>query len=185
MDRTSRDSTEAHSLCGFLDHIWQLGEVIDRPAECFKFVDLACQTVLVRRDGDGTRRCWCATQADLLRISDLSFFLMMQILTSVAKRVHKFSFRGNGISVMASSTELLPDDWSPHTTNCGSSTMPLRPVRRSLSTMSITLRWSADCKACKELVVTASSSMTIGLMSLSMMMCSDAVNSNWIRAKWC
>jgi hypothetical protein len=33
--------------------------------------------------------------------------------------------------------------------------MPLRPVRRSLSTMSMTLRWSADWSAFSELVVIA------------------------------
>jgi len=38
-------------------------------------------------------------------------------LTSVANLVHRFSLRGKGISVMASSTELFPDDWSPQTTS--------------------------------------------------------------------
>lgn len=38
-------------------------------------------------------------------------------ITSVANLVHKFSLRGNGISVTASSTLDLPEDWSPQTTS--------------------------------------------------------------------
>lgn len=37
-------------------------------------------------------------------------------ITSVATRVQSVSLRGNETPEMASSTELLPLDWSPHTT---------------------------------------------------------------------
>jgi hypothetical protein len=36
-------------------------------------------------------------------------------MTSVANRVQRLSFRGNGTPEIASSRELLPLDWSPHT----------------------------------------------------------------------
>lgn len=89
-------------------------------------------------------------------------------MISVAKRVHRFSLRGNGISVIASRTELFPLDWSPQTTSWGRPTMPLKPVRRSLSTMSITLRWSADWRALRELVVMASGSIATGKIGVSL-----------------
>src|SRR5579859_4696274 len=56
-------------------------------------------------------------------------------IISVAKRVHRLSFLGKGISVSASRTELLPDDWSPHTTSWGSDKMLSRPHLRTWATV--------------------------------------------------
>ncbi len=43
-------------------------------------------------------------------------------INSVANRVQRFSFVGKDMRDMASSTELLPDDWSPQTMIWGRST---------------------------------------------------------------
>ncbi len=48
-------------------------------------------------------------------------------MISVANLVQRLSFRGNGISVRASRTEVFPADWSPQTTNWGSERMLSRP----------------------------------------------------------
>ena len=54
----------------------------------------------------------------ILMVSELTGARRRMI--SVAKRVHKESCLGNGISVRASRTELFPADWSPQTTSRGS-----------------------------------------------------------------
>lgn len=51
----------------------------------------------------------------------------------VAKRVHRLLSRGNGSSVKPSKTELLPLDWSPTTTSCGSETYSPMLQAKSLS----------------------------------------------------
>jgi hypothetical protein len=59
---------------------------------------------------------------------------------SVANRVQRFSFRGKGISVMASNTELFPEDWSPQTTSCGNGIMSSMLHCRNESTILRTFR---------------------------------------------
>lgn len=97
-------------------------------------------------------------------------------MISVAKRVQRFSLRGNGISVIASRTELLPEDWSPETTSWGCWTMPLRPLRRSLSTLSTILRESGPWRVSRDVVPMVWGLLTLletGLMlSLSPLMAS-------------
>jgi hypothetical protein len=141
-ERPGIDTTydpQAHHLCRLFNHIWELTEVGHGLTERLELGLLRLRAKLVWSDCDCAGRRCRATEDDLDSVG-LTPAVFEILLTSVANLVHRFSLRGNRISVMASSTELLPDDWSPQTTSWGSSTMPLSPVRRSLSTMSITLR---------------------------------------------
>lgn len=72
---------------------------------------------------------------------------------SVANRVQRFSLRGKGISVMASKTELLPDNWSPQATSCSNGTMSSMPHSRKESTTFSTFCCSALCRASSDAIV--------------------------------
>ena len=52
-------------------------------------------------------------------------------MLSVANLVHSPSCRGNGIPVIPSRIDLLPADWSPHTTSCGKAMWSLIPLLRT------------------------------------------------------
>jgi hypothetical protein len=64
--------------------------------------------------------------------------------------VQRFSFLGKGISVIASRTELFPDDWLPQTTSCGRETIPSSPHCLSESTILRTYYCSSLWRASRD-----------------------------------
>ena len=71
-------------------------------------------------------------------------------MISVAIFVQTPSCRGENTPVISSRTELLLEDWSPHTTNCGRSTCS--PIPLALRLVICRRRWSvlSDC-SCERL----------------------------------
>ena len=63
---------------------------------------------------------------------------------SVRNRVHKLLLLGNDTPEIASSTELFPDDWSPHTMICGNETWWLRLCEWRLLMESSRSNWSLE-----------------------------------------
>lgn len=71
-------------------------------------------------------RSFACSDSDLVWLgaiaTDAGKIDILRIITSVAKRVQRLSFVGNGIQEMASKTELFPKDRSPQKTSCGRAT---------------------------------------------------------------
>lgn len=87
----------------------------------------------------------------------------------------------------ASSTELLPADWSPHTTSCGNDKTPLRPHFCTFATTSRTCRCSSDCRfsgSVVDIILVVGTGVN-GRDCSGMSIGEDDFEDDMLRGEWC
>ncbi len=93
-----------------------------------------------------------------LSLSEITLIVIASLVArrriiSVTNRVQRLSLRGKEISVSISRTELLPTDWSLHTTSWERNSMLSRSHLRSWSTMLSTFRCSSLWRSFRDVVI--------------------------------